>query len=41
MLAAIAELDDAYQGGQFDEETYQERREILKERLIPLMQDEE
>jgi hypothetical protein len=41
LLKAIAVLDDAYQAGEIDEETYEERRQILKDRLVPLMQDEE
>ncbi len=41
LLRAIAELDEAYENGQMDEELYQERRELLFERLLPFMADEE
>jgi mono/diheme cytochrome c family protein len=41
LLQALAELDDAYQAGELDEETYFERREKLKERLIPLIDEDE
>ncbi len=41
LLKAIAALDDAYETGRLDEETYQERRALLMERLLPLMGEDE
>lgn len=41
LLKTIADLDNAYEAGFMDEETYLRRRALLKERLIPLMDDEE
>jgi len=40
LLQAVAELDDAYEAGKLDDDTYQERRAILLDRLLPLMDDE-
>ena len=40
LLRAVANLDDAYEAGELDEDIYQERRELLLERLIPLMDGE-
>lgn len=40
LLRALAELDDAYAEGAIDDETYAERREVLKERLIPFLDDD-
>ncbi|MEW6253969.1 MAG: hypothetical protein AB1716_25260, partial [Planctomycetota bacterium] len=41
LLAAVAALDDAFEGGDLDEETYQEHRALLMERLLPLMGEDE
>jgi hypothetical protein len=41
LLRAVAALDDAYEAGKLDEETYQERRALLMERLLPLMGEDE
>ncbi|MBP8974069.1 MAG: hypothetical protein KBH93_09350, partial [Anaerolineae bacterium] len=41
LLAAVAALDDAFEGGDLDEETYQKRRALLMERLLPLMGEDE
>ncbi|MCZ7541484.1 MAG: cytochrome c [Anaerolineae bacterium] len=41
LLAAVAALDDAFEGGDLDEETYQERRALLMQRLLPLMGEDE
>ncbi len=41
LLRAVAELDDAYEAGELDDDTYQDRRELLLDRLIPLMDDED
>jgi len=41
LLAAVAALDDAFEGGDLDEETYQKRRTLLMERLLPLMGEDE
>jgi hypothetical protein len=41
ILKTIADLDSAYEAGFMDEETYLRRRALLKERLIPLMDDDE
>lgn len=41
ILKTIADLDNAYEAGFMDEETYLRRRALLKERLIPLMDDDE
>ncbi len=41
LLRAVAALDDAYETGKLDEETYQERRALLLERLLPLMDEDE
>lgn len=41
LLQALAALDDAYAGGEMDEETYLDIRDALKERLIPLMDDDD
>jgi mono/diheme cytochrome c family protein len=40
LLKAIADLDDAYEAGELDDETYHERRDLLMERLLPLMEEE-
>jgi hypothetical protein len=40
LLRAIADLDDAYEAGDIDADAYNERRAILKERLIPLMTED-
>jgi mono/diheme cytochrome c family protein len=40
LLKAIADLDDAHEAGELDDETYHERREMLMERLLPLMEEE-
>ncbi len=39
LLSAVASLDDAFEAGELDEDTYEERRALLMERLIPLMGD--
>lgn len=41
LLAAVAALDDAFERGNLDDETYQERRALLMERLLPLMGEDE
>ena len=41
LLSAVASLDDAFEAGELDEDTYEERRAMLMERLIPLMGDDE
>lgn len=41
LLRAVAALDDAFEAGKLDEETYQERRALLVERLVPLMGEDE
>ncbi len=41
LLAAVAALDDMFQAGDLDDETYQERRALLMERLLPLMGEDE
>ena len=41
LLLALAALDDAYAAGEMDEETYLDARDALKERLIPLMDDDD
>jgi len=40
VLKAVADLDDAYEAGELDDETYHERRDVLMERLLPLMEEE-
>jgi mono/diheme cytochrome c family protein len=40
LLQALAALDDAYAAGEVDEETYLDARDALKERLIPLVDDD-
>ncbi len=40
LMQAIADLDDAYETGQVEEAVYQERREELKERLMPLLDED-
>jgi mono/diheme cytochrome c family protein len=40
LLKAIATLDDAYEAGHVDETIYRERRAILSERLLPLLDEE-
>lgn len=37
LLAAVADLDEAYEAGEIDEETYTERRAILRDRLLAVM----
>ena len=39
LLSAIANLDNAFEGGEMDEQPYQERRAELKAQLLSLMQD--
>lgn len=41
LLAALSELEDVYEAGDIDDETYQERRALLSERLLPLLKEEE
>jgi len=41
LLAAVAALDDDFERGNLDDETYQERRALLMERLLPLMGEDE
>jgi len=41
LLRAVAALDDAFEAGKLDEETYRERRALLVERLVPLMGEDE
>jgi len=41
ILKTIADLDNAYEAGFMDEETYLRRRAVLKERLLPLLDDDE
>jgi mono/diheme cytochrome c family protein len=41
LLAAVAALDDAFEAGDLDDRTYQERRALLLERLLPLMGEDE
>jgi len=41
LLRAVAALDDAFEAGKLDEETYLERRALLMERLVPLMGEDE
>ena len=41
LLKTIADLDNAYEAGFMDEETYLRRRAVLKERLLPLLDDDE
>ena len=41
LLKAITTLDDAYEAGHVDEAIYEERRAILTERLLPLLDEEE
>lgn len=40
LLNALADLDDAYNAGDIDAETYHDRRAILTERLLPLLDDD-
>ncbi|MBN1200957.1 MAG: hypothetical protein JXJ20_03785 [Anaerolineae bacterium] len=40
LLRALADLDDAFDAGQVNEATYHARRAALKQRLLPLMDDE-
>lgn len=41
LLLAIAVLDDDYEADRLDDDTYHRRRDLLKERLIPLLSDDE
>lgn len=41
LLAALSDLEDTYEAGDIDDETYQERRALLSERLLPLLKEEE
>jgi len=41
LLHAIASLDNDFEAGRMDEATYEERRALLKERLLPLMNQDE
>ncbi|HEX3052736.1 MAG TPA: cytochrome c [Aggregatilineaceae bacterium] len=41
LLRAIASLDNDFEAGRIDEDTYEERRALLKERLLPLMNQDE
>lgn len=41
LLRAVAALDEAYETGKLDQETYEERRALLLERLLPLMGEDE
>jgi hypothetical protein len=40
LLSAIATLDDAYDAGHIDDAVYEERRAILTERLLPLLDED-
>jgi mono/diheme cytochrome c family protein len=40
LLKAVADLDDAYEAGELDDETYHLRRDLLMERLLPLMEQD-
>jgi hypothetical protein len=40
LLSAIATLDDAYDAGHVTDEVYEERRAILTERLLPLLDED-
>ncbi len=41
LLKAITTLDDAYEAGHIDDDIYEERRAILTERLLPLLDEDE
>lgn len=41
LLAALSDLEDMYEAGNIDDETYQERRALLSERLLPLLKEED
>jgi mono/diheme cytochrome c family protein len=41
LLKAITTLDDAYDAGHVDADLYEERRAILTERLLPLLDDDD
>ena len=41
LLRAIATLDDAYEAGHVDDAVYEERRAILTERLLPLLDQDD
>jgi hypothetical protein len=41
LLKAIARLDDAYEDGHVDDDIYEERRAILTDLLLPLLDEEE
>ncbi len=41
LLRAIAELDDAFEAGELEEQEYHQRRQALKERLVALMRGED
>ena len=41
LLKAITTLDDAYEAGHIDDDIYEERRAILTERLLPLLDENE
>jgi mono/diheme cytochrome c family protein len=41
LLKEITTLDDAYEAGHIDDDIYEERRAILTERLLPLLDEDE
>ncbi len=41
LLRAIAELDDAFEAGELEEQEYHQRRQAIKERLVALMRGED
>lgn len=41
LLAALADLDDAFKGGEIDEEHYHAQRATITERLLPLLDENE
>ena len=36
----LAALEDRYEAGELDDETYQERRALLMDRLVPLLNED-